>query len=75
MNKNLKVKLEPPELQEIILTYTQENDDMAESSSDDLQYIKIIKTNAGGGSYFVIETQRWAFDTLENLIELFKKLK
>ena len=36
---------------------------------------KIGGDNGGGGDFFVIETERWSFDSFDELIELFNKFK
>ena len=35
----------------------------------------VAYTKGGGGDFFVIETERWAFDSVEELVELFNKFK
>ena len=39
------------------------------------QFLTIKTDNGGGGDFFVIETERWAFDSVEELVELFNKFK
>ena len=31
--------------------------------------------DAGGGAFFIIETERWAFDSIDELVELLEKIK
>ena len=53
------------------VTYQQDSD----SCSDGVQTITIILRDAGGGDYYVIETEEWAIDTPEEFLELFKHIK
>ena len=39
------------------------------------QYLTIKTDNGGGGDFYVIETKRWAFDTVEEIIELLNQFK
>lgn len=50
------------------VTYSQEKDSM--SLDDDVQFLDIFTQDAGDGSYFVIETSRWAFDNVSELIAM-----
>ena len=52
--------------QEFEMTFTQDKDCC---SSED-QFITIKTQNGGGGDFFVIETQRWAFDCIEDLVRV-----
>lgn len=38
--------------------------------SNEPQNLVISMTDGGGGAYFVIETTRWAFNDLDDLIEV-----
>ena len=42
---------------------------------DEIQELNINVEDCGGGDYFVIKTDRWAFDTIEDLIDLLQKFK
>jgi hypothetical protein len=59
------------------LTFTQEPDSNAPPghiiTSDN--EIKVKLEDAGGGLYFVIETERWAFDSPEELHKLLKDIE
>ena len=57
--------------QEFEMTFTQDKDCC---SSED-QFITIKTQNGGGGDFFVIETQRWAFDCIEDLVEVLYQFK
>jgi hypothetical protein len=38
--------------------------------SSDTQYIVVKQDDGGGGPYWIIETDRWAFDSIEELVEM-----
>lgn len=63
--KKGKVKIE-----ETLCCYSQESDSCADS--DVLQFLHIKTQDAGDGKYFVIETERWAFDKIEDLIKVLR---
>ena len=58
---------------EFKLTFSQENDCM--ESSDLGQFLNIHTENGGGGDYFVMDTERWAFDNIDDLIEVLNQFK
>jgi len=57
--------------QEFTMTFTQESDccDCKE------QYLTIKTQNGGGGDFYVIETERWAFDNIPELINVLKRFQ
>ena len=57
--------------QEFKITFTQD----ADCSSTEDQFITIKTDNGGGGDFFVIETQRWAFDCIEDLVRILYEFK
>jgi hypothetical protein len=57
--------------QTLEMTYTQE----ADCCTSEEQYLTIKTDNGGGGDFFVIETKRWAFDTIEELISTLNEFK
>ena len=57
--------------QEFEMTFTQDKDCC---SSED-QFITIKTQTGGGGDFFVIETQRWAFDCIEDLVRVLYQFK
>jgi hypothetical protein len=57
--------------QEFSMTFTQDKD----CCSLEDQFITIKTQNGGGGDFFVIETDRWAFDRLEELMRILYKFK
>lgn len=65
-----------PEGKEVVmceakLEYTQECDEV----SDDYQRLEISTGSQGGGMYFVIKTERWAFDDIDDLIAVLNDFK
>jgi hypothetical protein len=52
-------------LQQFKMTFTQEADCC---DSGDGQFLTIRTENGGGGDFYVIETERWAFDNIPELI-------
>ena len=65
MTKNKPVLLS----QDFQMTFTQEADccDLKE------QYLTIKTQNGGGGDFYVIETERWAFDNIPEIIGVLMK--
>ena len=57
--------------QTLEMTYTQDSD----CCTTEEQYLTIKTDNGGGGDFYVIETKRWAFDTVEEIIELLEQFK
>ena len=39
------------------------------------QFLKIKTDDGGGGDFFIIQTERWAFDSIEELVEILNKFK
>lgn len=67
MFKISQMERKKPELlaQEFQMTFTQDSDCC--DSSD--QFLTIKTQNGGGGDFYVIETNRWAFDSIPELVE------
>ena len=57
--------------QEFQMTFTQDSDccDLKE------QFLTIKTQNGGGGDFYVIETERWAFDSITELIMILKRFE
>lgn len=55
--------------QELQMTFTQE----ADCCSSEEQYLTIKTQNGGGGDFYVIETERWAFDNIPEMIAILMK--
>lgn len=58
--------------QEFQMTFTQDSDCC---DSGDGQFLTIKTQNGGGGDFYVIETQRWAFDSITELIMTLKRFE
>ena len=56
------------------LEYVQEQD-CCSSSKNDVQTLKLSIEDGGGGSYYVMETSRWAFDNAEEIIKVLEDFK
>ena len=52
--------------QEFKMTFTQDGD----CCDSEEQYLTIKSDNGGGGDFFVIETKRWAFDNIPELVKI-----
>jgi folate-binding Fe-S cluster repair protein YgfZ len=55
----------------ITIEYIQE----ADCNSKGEQILTLSTSDCGGGVYYILETERWAFDTLEELIEVLEDFK
>lgn len=55
-------------LSSVSAEYLQQADDS--SSNADIQSLHINTEDAGAGIYFVIKTERWAFDSIDELINV-----
>ena len=56
------------------LEFVQEKDTW-DYNSDSAQDLKLEKIDAGGEEYYyILESKRWAFDSIEDLVNLIKKL-
>ena len=60
-----------PKISEISVEYYQDEDSVGRDGFD-IQELKIKTCDAGSGKYFIIETTRWAFDSIEELVATFK---
>lgn len=58
--------MKKPELIETRMVFTQDGD----SRNEALQIIDIETVDDGAGAYYIIRTDRWAFDNIDELIEL-----
>jgi hypothetical protein len=70
-NAKLGQETKPPELAEASLLFSQENDSC--DDGDMGQELRVEMIDAGGGKYFIIKTERWAFDSVEELVALLRK--
>jgi hypothetical protein len=74
--REIKVGYTPKNNNEIVLTglsatYCQQADSCADNPSD-IQELTIKTEDAGGGTYFVLSSTRWAFDKIEDLIAVIR---
>jgi len=53
-------------------THAQDSDG---NDKGDYQFLNIWHEDCGGGNFFVIETKRWAVDTIDEMINVLKKYK
>jgi hypothetical protein len=53
------------------LNYTQESD----VHSDEMQTLSLSYEDAGAGNYFVLKTDRWAFDSVQDLVDVLLNFK
>lgn len=60
-----------PEIFEGMLRYTQDEDSCDETGVGG-QMLEVRAHDAGAGKYLVIETQRWAMDSIDELVEILK---
>lgn len=57
----------------VILAYSQEEDCDGRSGHHD-QFLTVETCDGGGGHYFVISTERWAFDTRDDAIKMLDRI-
>ena len=58
--------------QQFQMSFTQESDCC---DPGDGQFLTIKTDNGGGGDFFIIETNRWAFDNIPELITILKRFQ
>jgi hypothetical protein len=58
----------PISVETISAKYVQEADN--NDDSNDLQSLEIETQDAGGGVYYVLKTERWAFDNIEEVVKV-----
>jgi hypothetical protein len=61
------------DLHQLTMIFSQQADDLDDAGVD--QHIEITTQDAGAGFYYVIKTERWAFDSVEELQELVNRFK
>lgn len=59
-----------PTIDDVSITYIQDADCV--SDSDSIQTLKVHTENNGVGRFMVLETERWAIDDVEGIIEIIK---
>jgi len=60
------------QIEEIRVIYSQDADCCSDGEP---QTIEVFTQDGGAGKYFVIKTDRWAFDRIDELIELLNNFK
>jgi hypothetical protein len=58
--------------QQFQMTFTQDSDCC---DPGDGQFLTIKTDNGGGGDFYIIETERWAFDNIGEFILLLKRFQ
>jgi len=58
---------------EFKMTFVQDADSGQGNHGD--QELEVFIDNGGAGDYYIIKTDRWAFDKIEELIDLLKAFK
>jgi hypothetical protein len=61
--------MKEPDIIRDCVSFTQEGD----CCGDGQQSLIVREEDGGGGSYYVIETERWAFDSIYDLIAVLKR--
>lgn len=70
----MKEKKDEISIDKVTYEFSQ-NGDSCQDNVDNAQSIKIETENAGAGDYYVISTERWAFDDIKSLVKLIRKIK
>ena len=60
-----------PEMISDCVTFTQESDTC--SIGDVYQNLIVREEDGGGGSFYAIETERWAFDSIAELVSVLRR--
>ncbi len=71
MRSNLTTNRMKAEVERVLVVYTQECDE----SSNDIQELKVFTEDNGSGKYIVFQTQRWAIDSIDELVEILNDFK
>lgn len=58
---------------ELKVTFSQNNDCM--ESSDNGQFLTIRTENGGGGDFFILETERWSYESIDEIIKTLTEFK
>jgi hypothetical protein len=57
---------QPFTVSRLVVEYTQEPDGL----SSDIQILEVSAEDAGGGFYYVLKTDRWSIDNIQELIKI-----
>lgn len=68
MKTGLPTKNDEVTITDLSVTYCQNSDSCEENGS--LQTLEISTDDAGDGLFYIIKTDRWAFDSIQELINL-----
>lgn len=60
-------------IEETSVTYIQEQDSCCSDALD--QSLQLFTEDAGAGKYIVFKTERWAIDSIDELIEILNDFK
>jgi hypothetical protein len=71
LRSKIKTNKMKAEVERVLVVYTQECDE----SSNNIQELKIFMEDNGTGKYIVFETERWAIDSIDELIEILNDFK
>jgi hypothetical protein len=71
LRSNLTTNRMKAEVERVLVVYTQECDE----SSNDIQELKVFTEDNGSGKYIVFQTQRWAIDSIDELVEILNDFK
>ena len=71
MRSKIKTNKMKAEVERVLVVYTQECDE----SSNNIQELKIFMEDNGAGKYIVFETERWAIDNIDELVEILNDFK
>lgn len=64
--------MKEPEMIRDCVTFTQEADTCSHNE-DGYQNLIVREEDGGGGSFYAINTERWSFDSIEELISLLRR--
>lgn len=62
-------KQKPPEMTVERILFSQEGDCWSSEDQD----LVVLRQNGGDGDYWVIETQRWAFDGIDEVVNMLRR--
>ena len=70
-----KTELYPEGDDTVITGITVNYSQMSEKNADDTNDLELSICNQGAGFYFVMKTDRWAFNNVDELLELIQDFK
>lgn len=63
---------EPPKLEEFEKTFVQEPD-TCDGETEAVQRLRVSQVDGGGGPFWRISTERWAFDSIEEIVQTLRE--